>query len=61
MAGKTLAATDMSPSNLLQTLPGWDGLSRKDQIFIERETKGLGEALSDYGRSRRITLPCWKD
>lgn len=52
MAGKSLAATDMSPSTLLQTLPGWDGLSRKDQIFIERETKGLGEALADYGRSR---------
>jgi hypothetical protein len=51
MSGK-LATNDTSPSNLLQTLPGWDSIPRKDQIYIERETKGLGEALTDYGRSR---------
>lgn len=51
MAGK-LMATDMSPTGLLHTLSKWDQLSRKDQTFLERETKFLGEALADYGRSK---------
>jgi len=48
----TLVTTDSSPTSLLSTLSGWDTLPRKDQIFIEKETRALGESLADYGRSR---------
>lgn len=47
-----LVTTELSPTSLLMTLPGWDNLSRKDQIFIEKETRALGDSLADYGRSR---------
>lgn len=47
-----LAATDTSPGGILKALPGWEEIARKDQVIIERETKNLGEALADYGRSK---------
>lgn len=52
MAGKSLTITEAPPINILQTLPGWENIPRKDQIYIEKETKGLGEALENYGKSR---------
>lgn len=48
----TLVTTDSSPSSLLSTLPGWDTLTRRDQQFIEKETRAIGNSLIDYGRSR---------
>lgn len=47
-----LAVTDMSPTNLLKTLPGWENLERKDQIYVEKETLALGTTLAEYGQSR---------
>lgn len=47
-----LITVDTSPTSLLKSIPGWDELDRKDQLYIEKETKSLGVALSDYGFSR---------
>lgn len=48
----TPAVIDYSPTGLLNTLPGWENLQRKDQIAVERATKTLEGVLMDYGRSR---------
>jgi hypothetical protein len=52
MANTTTALSESAPTNLLTTLPGWDTMPRKDQIYLEKETRALGSALHDFGQSR---------
>lgn len=47
-----VATLDTSPVAMLEQLPWWQSISRKDQISIEKETKALGEAFQNMGRSR---------
>lgn len=45
-------STEIVLNSILTNLPGWDGLEKKDQIVVERETRLLSEDLKGYGRSR---------
>lgn len=47
-----VAIIDTSPVSMLSSLPGWEALTRKDQISVEKDTKALAEAFQSLGRSR---------
>lgn len=47
-----LAALNDSTLGVLKGIPGWENLDKKDQIMVEKETRGLSDAIMGFGRSK---------
>lgn len=47
-----IIAINMTVGRVLESIPGWNELDRKDQTFIDKEIKALEASLVDYGMSR---------